>query len=191
MQPQELKHFIAQDMLRYGLRKPLTLKTFIRYFYVEVIPGLKFTMVLRYCQYYRKTNRLLFYICYLWLRRLRVRYGIDISYRTKIGKGLYIGHFGGIVIHGDTEIGEFCNLSQGITIGISNRGKKVGTPKIGDRVFIGPGAVILGGINIGNDVLIGTNAIVTFDVPDKAVVASPLASIVSDKGSEGYLGIIE
>lgn len=187
MEPHELKHYLAQDMLRYGLRGKLTIRTFVRYFWVEVIPGLKFMIVFRYCQYFRKKNRLLFYIYYLWLRRLRVKYGIDISYRTKIGKGLYIGHFGGIVIHGDTEIGAFCNLSQGMTIGVSNRGKNVGVPKIGDRVFIGPGAVILGGITIGNDVLIGTNAIVNFDVPDQSVVAAPLATIISDKGSSDYI----
>jgi serine O-acetyltransferase len=187
MQESGLKYLVAQDMLRYGLRKKLNPLTFIRYFYLEVIPGLKFTVIFRYCQHYRRRNRLLFYFFYLWLRRLRVKYGIDISHRTKIGEGLYIGHFGGIVIHGDAEIGDHCNLSQGITIGISMRGSKPGIPKIGNRVFIGPGAVILGGVAIGDDVLIGTNAIVTFDVPDKSVVASPLASIVSDKGSADYI----
>jgi serine O-acetyltransferase len=127
----------------------------------------------------------------LWWRHLKVKYGFDISYRTNIGKGLYIGHFGGVVIHGDAVIGENCNLSQGVTIGVLVRGNKTGIPKIGDRVFIGPGATLLGGITIGNDVLIGANAIVTFDVPDNAVVASPLASIISyDKGSEGYISSI-
>ena len=102
---------------------------------------------------------------------------------------MYIGHFGGIVIHGDAKIGENCNLSQGITIGVLVRGKKSGVPRIGNRCFLGPGATILGGITIGDDVLIGANAIVTFDVPSNSVVASPLASIIStDKGSEGYIG---
>lgn len=125
------------------------------------------------------------------MRRLKFKYGIDISYRTKIGKGLYIGHFGGIVIHGDAEIGDYCNLSQGMTIGVLIRGKNPGVPKIGNRVFMGPGATILGGITVGNDALIGTNAIVTFDVPDKAVVAAPLASIISNKGSSDYIMNIE
>lgn len=182
-----LKHLIAKDMMRYELRKPLTLLRFIRYFYLQPVPGLKFTIILRYCQHYRRRNRLLFYFYYLWLRRLKTQYGFDISYRTQIGEGLYIGHSGGIVIHGDTQIGDYCNLSQGITIGVSIRGKKAGIPKIGNRVFIGPGAVILGGIDIGDDVLIGANALVTFDVPDRAVVAAPMASVVSDKGSFDYI----
>ena len=183
----ELNDIISQDMLRYGIRKKLSLISFLKYFYIEIIPGLKFTIIFRYCQYYRTRNRFLFYFFFLWLRHLKYKYGIDISYRTKIGRGLYIGHFGGIVIHGDAEIGEYCNLSQGMTIGVLVRGSKTGIPKIGNRVFIGPGAVILGEINVGNDVLIGTNAIVTFDVPDKSVVASPLATIISDKGSMDYI----
>ena len=182
-----LRHLIHKDMQRYDLRKPLTLFRFIRYFYLQPVPGLKFTIILRYCQHYRRRNRLLFYFYFLWWRRLKTNYGFDISYRTQIGEGLYIGHSGGIVIHGDTQIGDYCNLSQGITIGVSIRGKQAGIPKIGNRVFIGPGAVILGGINIGDDVLIGANAMVTFDVPDKAVVAAPVASVISYKGSSDYI----
>lgn len=188
MTKSELKNTLRQDLLRYCIRKPLSISVFIRFFYIDVIPGLKYTVIFRYCQYYRRKNRLLFYFYFLWMRRLKYKYGIDISYRTTIGKGLYIGHFGGIVIHGDAVIGENCNLSQGMTIGILARGNTSGVPKIGDRVFIGPGAVLLGGINVGNDVLIGTNAIVTFDVAEKSVVASPLSTIISNKGSMDYIG---
>lgn len=183
----ELREALAQDMLRYEIRKPVSWRTFFIYFYIQVLPGLKYTIILRYCQYYRRKNRLLFYFFYLWLRRLKYKYGIDISYRTKIGKGLYIGHFGGIVVHGDAVIGENCNLSQGMTIGVLARGKNAGIPIIGDRVFFGPGAVILGGINIGNDVLIGANSLVTFDVPDQSVVSTSIAQIVSQKGSSDYI----
>ncbi|MBC7607943.1 MAG: serine acetyltransferase, partial [Burkholderiales bacterium] len=182
MTKSELNEIIAADLSRYSKRK-YSLGLFIRYFYMEIIPGLKYTIIFRYCQYYRKRNRFVFYFFFLWLRRLKYKYGFDISYRTIIGKGLYIGHFGGIVIHGDAEIGEYCNLSQGMTIGVLVRGNKVGIPKMGDRVFIGPGAVILGGIIIGNDVLIGANAIVTFDVADRSVVAAPLATVISERGS--------
>ncbi len=178
---------ISQDLLRYGIRKKLTFLMVLKYLFVEIIPGLSFTIVFRYCQHYRKKNRLLFYFFFWWMRRLKYKYGIDISYRTKIGKGLYIGHFGGIVIHGDAEIGDYCNLSQGMTIGVLIRGNNAGVPKIGNRVFIGPGATILGGISIGDDVLVGTNAIVTFNVPDKSVVAAPLATVISDKGSMDYI----
>jgi len=191
MDKSEFKNTIKQDLRRYTIDKPLTLRVFLKCFYILNIPGLKFTIIHRYCQYYRRKNRFLFYFFMLWLRHLKVKYGFDISYRTSIGKGFYIGHFGGIVINGDAVIGENCNLSQGVTIGVLVRGNKTGNPTIGDRVFIGPGATLLGGITIGNDVLIGANAIVTFDVPDNAVVASPLATIISyEKGSEGYISSI-
>lgn len=191
MESLQLKKLIEFDLLRYSKKKGSVLYVFFKYLFFDIVPGLKFTIIFRYCQYYRRKNRLLFYFYFLWLRRLKYKYGYDISYRTKIGKGLYIGHFGGIVIHGDAEIGDFCNLSQGMTIGILVRGNQLGIPKIGNRVFIGPGSVILGGITIGDDVLIGTNAIVTFDVPDNAVIASPLATIISNKGSRNYINNIE
>jgi serine O-acetyltransferase len=187
----DLQQLIREDLKRYNINRNFSFRVFIRYFFIEVTPGLMFTVIFRYCQHYRRKNRFLFYFYYLWLRHLKFKYGFDISYRTTIGKGLYIGHFGGIVIHGDTQIGDYCNLSQGMTIGILARGNKTGIPKIGNRVFIGPGSAILGGINIGDDVLIGTNAIVTFDVAANSVVASPLATIISDKGSKGYIGNIE
>ncbi|MFN9111186.1 MAG: serine O-acetyltransferase [Bacteroidota bacterium] len=183
----ECKEKIQQDLLRYGIREPFSLMLLIRCFGPHYAAGLKFILICRICNYSKSKSRWLFYFFMVWLRHLTNKYGIDISYRTKIGKGLYIGHFGGIVVHGDAEIGENCNLSQGVTIGVLIRGKKAGVPKIGDRCFLGPGATILGGVTIGDDVLIGANAIVTFDVPSNSVVASPLASIISDKGSKEYI----
>jgi serine O-acetyltransferase len=78
--------------------------------------------------------------------------------KPEIEKGLYIGHFGGIFVNDDVVMGENCNLSQGVTIGLGGRREKRGCPKIGDRVFIGPGAKLFGAIEIGNDVAIGANA---------------------------------
>jgi serine O-acetyltransferase len=191
MTKSEFKECIQQDLLRYEIRQPFSFRVFIKCFGIYYAPGLKFTLIYRQCQYYRRKNKFFFYFFMLWLNRLKYKYGFDISYRTDIGKGLYIGHFGGIVIHGDAKIGENCNLSQGITIGVLVRGKNEGVPKIGNRCFIGPGAMILGGITIGDDVLIGANAIVTFDVPNNSVVASPLASVISDKGSNEYIANIK
>ena len=118
MTKSELRDILKHDLLRYQIVKPLTLFLFLKCYFIYSIPGLKFTIVFRYCQYYRRKNRLLFYFLFVWLRHLNVKYGFDISYRTKIGKGFYIGHYGGVVIHGDTEIGDYCNLSQGVTIGL-------------------------------------------------------------------------
>ena len=67
-------------------------------------------------------------------------------------------------------IGDNCNLSQSVTIGQSNRGARKGTAVIGNNVYIGPGAKIVGAVRIGNFVAIGANCVVTMDIPDSAVV---------------------
>jgi serine O-acetyltransferase len=113
--------------------------------------------------------------------------GISLPAGCRIGPGLYIGHFGHIIVHPKTEIGDNCNLSQGVTIGLMARGKYIGVPKIGNRVFIGPNAVILGGITVGDDAVIGAGAIVTQPVPALAVVAGNPAKIISFQGSFEYV----
>ena len=118
-----LKNYILSDFKRCGIQK-ISIGVLFSTFYLQPNPGLKFMTIFRLTQHYRRKNRMLFYFFFLWLRRLKVKYGFDISYRTQIGKGFYIGHFGNIVIHGDAVIGENCNISQGITIGVSNYGLK-------------------------------------------------------------------
>lgn len=179
-----LKEIILSDFKRYNL-STLSFGNLLSVFIFQPIPGLKFMTILRLTQHYRRNNRFLFYILFLWLRRLKVKYGIDISYRTKMGVAIYIGHFGGIVIHGDAEIGDYCNLSQGITIGISNYGEKKGVPTIGHHVFLGPGSCVFGNITIGNHVTIGANAVVTEDVSDHFTVLSP-KSISIQKDLSAY-----
>ena len=114
-------------------------------------------------------------------------YGIQIPWGTHIGKGFYIGHFGTIVVNGGAVIGDNVNISQGVTIGQTNRGKRKGVPVIGNGVYIGPGAKVIGKVTIGNNVAIGANAVVTEDVPDNACVAGVPAKIVSMNGAEGYV----
>lgn len=113
--------------------------------------------------------------------------GISLPSRCRIGQGLYIGHFGQIIVHPETQIGDNCNLSQGVTIGLMSRGKYVGVPKIGDRVFVGPNAIIMGGITIGDDVAIGAGAVVFQPVPPLAVVGGNPARVISYKGSFEYI----
>lgn len=108
---------------------------------------------------------------------------ISLSADCKIGSGLYVGHFGPIILNGKTEIGNNCNLSQGVTIGVVQRGERQGVPKIQDRVYIGPNAIVIGGIDIGHDAAIGAGAVVTRSVPPLAVVAGNPAKIISYEGS--------
>lgn len=121
------------------------------------------------------------------LKHLSYQLGISIPAGTRIGSGLYIGHFGGIVVSGRSVIGKNCNLSHGVTLGQANRGPNKGYPTIGDNVYIGPGAKVVGAVHIGNDVAIGANCVVTKDVPDHAVVVGVPGKIISYKGTTGYI----
>lgn len=181
-----LRQTIASDYKRCGISK-VSFWVLLKTFMLMPNPGLKFLTIFRLTQYFRKRNRPLFYFFFLWLRNLKVKYGLDISYRTQIGEGFYIGHFGNIVIHGDTKIGSNCNISQGITFGVSNSGSHIGVPKIGNNVFVGPGACVFGAITIGNNVTIGANAVVTEDVPDYHTVLSPKTIKIDKDLSSFYI----
>lgn len=125
--------------------------------------------------------------CAVWRKLIEITTSSEFPNKAEIGKGLFIPHAVGITIYVDTKIGEYCNLSQHVTIGVGGRGEKRGTPKVGDRVYIGPGARIFGPITIGNDVAIGANAVVTKDLPDNAVAVGVPAKIISYKGSKDFI----
>ena len=110
-------------------------------------------------------------------RRARNIYGIEIPYTAKVGQRVIIEHQHGVVIHGHCVIGDDCILRQGVTLGIKNLDAPDAAPKLGQRVNVGAGAVILGDITIGDDVQIGANAVVTKDVPSKAVAMGVPATI--------------
>ncbi len=119
-------------------------------------------------------------------RFVEIYSGISISAQARIGPGLYINHFGSIFI-GAVDIGENCNLSHEVTIGVAGRGDRRGSPTIGDRVHISPGAKLIGKIVIGDDVAIGANAVVTKSVEDCAVVGGIPAQVISYKGSFDFV----
>ena len=147
---------------------------------------------LKYLKIYRKVNESKSNIIKMWYRyklsRLSRKTFIQIPYSTKIGKGLYIGHNGPVIINPNSIIGDNCNIATGVTIGQENRGKRKGCPTIGNEVWIGTNAVILGNIKIGNDVLIAPLSYVNFDVPDHSIVIGNPAKIIHrDNATEGYI----
>jgi len=89
-------------------------------------------------------------------------YGVWLDLSNQIGKGFYIGHFGGIIVRGD--FGDYCSIGQCVTVGTKGAGKSNGHPRLGDRVYVGAGAKLIGNIEIGSDVIIGANAVVLEDV---------------------------
>lgn len=107
---------------------------------------------------------------------IHVLFGISISSNCNIGPGFYIGHFGGIVVHGD--LGAECSIGQGVTIGSRGAGRSDGYPVLGDRVYVGAGAMVIGNVRIGDDVIIGANTTVVTDVPAGCRVVSAAARIL-------------
>ncbi|MFT8324370.1 MAG: serine acetyltransferase [Lentilactobacillus hilgardii] len=102
---------------------------------------------------------------------LKMRGNIQISYKTKIGYGLYIAHNGPIVINSTTIIGSNVNLSQFITIGSNESQAAI----VGDEVYIGPNVCVVENVRIGDGATIGAGSVVTKNIPPHATAAGNYA----------------
>lgn len=154
------------------------------------IPGFRYTFYMRTAKCLKSGGLWLlpaYALARFILNHYMFKYGISIPYNTEIGPGLYIGHFGGIVINSETVIGKNCNINHDVTIGAAYGGRSPGVPVIGDNVYFGPGCKVVGGIAIGNNVAIGANCVLTKSVPDNSVVAGIPGGVISDKGSSSYV----
>lgn len=169
-----MNDFVKSDLYRY--RGIINLKTF--WWCFIRIPGFRFMFFVRTIRIKKKYSliRLFSLLAYY---HYAYKYGFQIPYQTNIGKGFYIGHFGTIVINRNSIIGNNCNIAHNVTIGQTNRGDKRGAPIIGDCVWMGTGSVIVGAINIGNNVLIAPNSYVNFDVPANSLVIGNPAKIIN------------
>lgn len=98
--------------------------------------------------------------------RVKRKTGIEIHPGAVIGKGLFIDHGIGVVIGETAIIGDDVTLFHGVTLGGTGKEKGKRHPTIGNNVFIGSGAKVLGNITVGNNVKIGANAVVLSDIPD-------------------------
>ncbi|WCO03103.1 serine O-acetyltransferase [Psychroserpens ponticola] len=173
---------IKADLYRYGKQTSILLG------FKE--PGFRYMYFLRKAAVHKKRSFLGLFFHFI-VRRLSHKYGFQIPVSTSIGEGFYIGHFGTIVINEKATIGKNCNIAHNITIGQANRGKLKGVPTIGDMVWIGTGAVIVGNITIANNVLIAPNAYVNFDVPEGSIVLGNPAKIINrDNPTLGYINNI-
>jgi len=131
-------------------------------------PEIKYIALLRKAQG-SKCNLMLIYYRYR-LRKKRIKTQIQIPHNTKIGPVLYIGHLGRIVVDSNTCIGSNVNLSTGVTIGQIPFGPRKGSPRIGNHVWIGTNAVIVGNVSVGDHSLIAPNSFVNFNVPANSLV---------------------
>ena len=122
-------------------------------------------------------------LCAFLLFKLNEILGCAIRPGCDIGPGLYIGHTGIIRIHPEVKAGKNLSIGQQVTIGTKGLGVK-GAPVLGDNVYIGVGAKVLGPIKIGNNVRIGANAVVITDVPDDCTAVGVPAKIIKRKNTE-------
>ncbi|HEX9105774.1 MAG TPA: serine O-acetyltransferase [Longimicrobiales bacterium] len=182
----ELRYLIASDVYRYHGRysRALLLRECALGFASKVAIWLR---VAAYLKGRGWPFFPLYVVARLLHRRYCIRFGVEIPYSTQIGPGLYIGHYGAVVISSYATIGRNCNLSQGVTVGVIGRGARAGAPRIGDNVYLGPGCKVIGGVSVGNDVAVGANCVVTRDVPDHAVVVGVPGRVISMNGSEAYI----
>ena len=166
------------DLFRYG---GLTgVKGFIKGWFIS---GFRYTFLLRKSIQYKRFALIGF--CYRILKRLLAYKEYQISNEAQIGEGFYLYHRGTVII-GPVKIGKNCTVGHSVTIGRSYKGGKIGRPILKDNVWIGSGAVLVGEINIGTDVLIAPNAFVNFDVPDGSLVIGNPGKIIRKENPTKY-----
>jgi serine O-acetyltransferase len=193
---QDLDRYLFQVYRDVKLNPPRLLRILVQFSGIWAVAPYRLT---HYCLYRVRPRPLANTLaaCSFFVQRLMViLFGIEIDGRAHIGPGFFINHSGGVVI-GPVTIGSNCNLSHGVTLGRSSlEAEPTGTdaPIIGDRVWIGPGAVVAGPVTLGNDVTVAANSLVTHDIPDRGVGRGVPASVISFIGSfrqVSYPGMME
>ena len=180
---------MLSDVIRADLYRQGGLVGFKGFLKGLTYPGFRYLFVYRNAKRYRKTPLIIF--IKILRRRYKIKTGYEISSDAQIGKGLYLSsHFGHVVV-GPIKMGDYCCLNHSVTIGRAYKNGKIGRPTIGNFVWIGTGAVIVGEINIGNDVLIAPNAFVNFDVPDHSlVIGNPGKIIEKENPTKNYINFV-
>lgn len=188
----DLKGYIASDLFRYTTScSPLA---FLRGWYIT---GFRYTFFMRWCKYLASKGMMakpLFLIARVALRHYSVKYGFQIPYQADVGPGLSIGHYGPIIINPSAVIGANCNITVGVLLGLNHKvddeGRSLGFeyPVVGNRVALGNGVKVIGGVVIGDDSAVGVNSVVTRSIPPRSIAVGSPAKVISDKGSAALVG---
>lgn len=179
----ETKRYVKADLDRVNVFGKDSFYVYLRY--LAFNSSFKFCFWFRWATYFQN-KRILFPIyCFCWMmhRHYRFKYGYDIPIGTKIGGGIYLMHFGSVVVNGSAVIGENSTIYNGVTIGMARlTGNNV--PSIGSNCVMSTGAKVLGNIKIGDNVMIGANAVVTKDVEPESVVVGIPATVINKNGKQ-------
>ena len=178
-----MNDIIQKDLYRYEGERSKLRKTFLRYLFFT--PGFQFTYFFRKASNAKSSIAKVFWTI---LHRLCMwKFGIQIPVGTEIGEGFRIAHFGTIVVNPSARIGKNFTISQGALIGNSG-GKHPGSPQIGESVFVGANAIVIGGITVGDNCMIAPGSFVNFDVPeDSIVIGNPAKVIPATAPSKKYI----
>ena len=170
------RYYLKRDLQAYGFEK-LTLYNYLR------VDCLRFQRRLRKVEYlfnvHRKSRLIQLYRVWLEIRnhRLATRLGLTIP-KNVFGPGLCIVHHGTIVVNPEVKVGKNCRIHPSSSIGDYG-----GVPQLGDNVYIGPGAQLFGDISIGDNVVIGANAVVNKSFPSNVTGAGVPAKTISEQSS--------
>lgn len=163
----EFKKLILEDLQAYKATDKSFISFCVRYFKT---PGFKVTVWMRYCKFLseRPYLKLFYLLARMHYRHVQVKYGIQIGYKLNVKGGFSINHYGGVVIGQEAKIGKNFNIRHSLTVGhVHGR-----NPIIGDNV------VIVGGVTIGNNCVIGAGAVVVKSIPDNSVAVGNPARVI-------------
>ena len=175
---EDLKYYLSEDLKRFDGHKPTLID---RILHNEVWYIYHYIRHLRYVEYYRGINKLLFLWHFLWYKRLGFKLRMTI-YPNTIGPGLRIYHAGDFIHVGpNVKIGKNCTILPGVVFGNKIEKSDQRPVLVGDNCYFGLGVKILGNLTLGNNVIIGANSVVTKDIPDNCIVCGIPAKIIKYK----------
>lgn len=175
----DLKQCLNEDLRRYDNRKPnlkdwlLKNESWYIYHYIRHM---------RFLEYHGGYNGIGHKIMYLFHFILYKRLGFTLKmaiYPGTVGPGFRVYHAGDYIHVGpNVSIGKNCTMLPGVVFGNKHEANDDAPVTGGDNCYFGLGARILGSVNIGNNVTVGANSVVTKDIPDNAIVGGIPARII-------------
>ncbi|RII94811.1 serine acetyltransferase [Clavibacter michiganensis] len=149
-------------------------------------PTLHYQRALRRVEYWASRDDLVgraaWVVARLRLAQLSVRTGLSVPPGV-FAPGLSIAHYGSVVVNDKARVGPFCRIHSATTIG----GARGAAPMLGAFVYVGPGAVVTGGVRVGDGVAIGANSVVTRDCASHATYGGAPARKISDRDSSSAM----